>query len=110
MIFTVHNDAPVVPPDMMRLLWATVNRDTRSGYTLNPEQRPSVTQALKAMTLDAAYQYFEEDQKGSITVGKQADLVVLDRDPRVGDPDTIKDIRVMRTYSRGRLVYGCGSC
>ena len=75
--FTIHNDTPIVPPDMMRLLWITTNRETRSGYILGPDQRATIIQALHAVTLGAAYQYFEEETKGSISVGKQADLVVL---------------------------------
>ena len=50
MPFTIHNDSPVVPPDMMRLMWSAVNRTTRTGKTLGPEQRVSPLQALKAMT------------------------------------------------------------
>lgn len=103
--YTVHNDSPVVPPDVMRLLWITVNRKTRSGFVLGPEQRVSPLQALRAVTLSAAYQYFEEDRKGSITPGKRADLVVLGANPLTVDPDTIKDIPVIETFARGRSVY-----
>jgi hypothetical protein len=62
-------------------------------------------QALHAVTLGAAYQYFEEDQKGSITPGKQADLVILGANPITSDPSTIKDIPVLETFSRGRSIY-----
>ena len=79
MPFTVHNDAPVVPPDMIRLLWSTTNRKTRSGKVLGEEQKISTYAALEAMTINAAYQHFEEDIKGTIEVGKQADLIVLDK-------------------------------
>ncbi|MBT3625651.1 MAG: amidohydrolase family protein [Gammaproteobacteria bacterium] len=103
--FTVHNDAPVVPPDVMRLLWATVNRETRSGFILGPDQRATPMQALHAVTLGAAYQYFEEDRKGSITPGKQADLVILGANPITSDPNSIKDIPVLETFSRGRSIY-----
>ncbi|MDC0069075.1 amidohydrolase [Gammaproteobacteria bacterium] len=103
--FTVHNDAPVVPPNVMRLLWATVNRETRSGFILGPDQRATPMQALHAVTLGAAYQYFEEDRKGSITPGKQADLVILGTNPITSDPNTIKDIPVLETFSRGRSIY-----
>jgi predicted amidohydrolase YtcJ len=103
--FTIHNDAPVVPPDMMRLWWSTVNRKTRSGFVLGSEQRATVYEALNAMTLAAAWQYFEEDRKGSITAGKQADLVILDRDPMSADADTLKDIRVLETIARGKTVF-----
>ena len=81
MPFTVHNDAPIVPPDMIRLLWSTTNRLTRSGKVLGPDQRISTYEALKAMTINAAYQHFEEDIKGTIEVGKLADLVVLSENP-----------------------------
>ncbi len=103
--FTVHNDTPVVPPDMMRLLWATVNRETRSGKTIGPQHRLNVMEALAGMTSTAAYQYFEEDKKGTISVGKQADLVILDADPIKVDPNTIKDIKIVETFARGKSVY-----
>ena len=91
--FTVHNDASVVPPHMMRLVSITVNRKTRSGHILGPHQRPTVMQALHAVTLGGAYQYFEEDTKGSITVGKQADLVILGESPLTADPENLEFIR-----------------
>ena len=103
--FTVHNDAPVVPPDMMRLIHITVNRTTRSGYVLGPNQRASVMEALHAVTQGAAYQYFEEDSKGSITPGKRADLVILGANPLDVDPETLADIPVMETFVRGKSVY-----
>ena len=103
--FTVHNDAPIVPPDILRLVSITVNRTTRSGHVLGPHQRATVREALHAVTLGAAYQYFEEETKGSITVGKQADLVVLDRNPLTADPADLERIAVIETFSRGRSVY-----
>ena len=103
--FTVHNDAPVVPPDIMRLIHITVNRTTRSGHVLGPEQRASVEEALHAVTQGAAYQYFEEDSKGSITPGKRADLVILGADPLTADPTTLADIPVIETFARGRSVF-----
>ncbi len=103
--FTIHNDSPIVPPDMMRLLWITVNRKTRSGYVLGAHQRIDTYDALHAMTLGAAYQYFEEDTKGSITVGKQADLVILDQNPLETDPDALKDIKVMKTIAKGKTLF-----
>ena len=103
--FTIHNDAPVVPPDIMRLVSIAVNRRTRSGRVLGPEQRLTVHEALHAVTLGAAYQYFEEAVKGSITTGKQADLVILEHDPLAADPADLEHIRVLETFSRGRSVY-----
>lgn len=103
--FTLHNDAPVVPPDMIRLLWATTQRETRSGAILGPEQRISTLDALRAITLDAAHQSFEEDRKGSITPGKQADLVILSRDPLALPARRLLELEVVATIARGRRVY-----
>lgn len=103
--FTIHNDSPVVPPDMMRLLWSAVNRTTRSGKTLGPEQRISPLEALKAMTRNAAYQYFEEDRKGTIEVGKLADFAVLSGDPLLAPSAQIKDITVLETIKEGVTVF-----
>ena len=105
MPFTVHNDAPVVPPDMIRLLWATVNRITRSGETLGEAQRISPLEAIRAVTANAAYQNFEEDSKGSLTPGKQADLVILSENPLNVPPEAILRINVVETISRGKTVY-----
>ena len=105
MPFTVHNDAPVVPPDMMRLLWATTNRQTRSGKILGKQQRISTYSALEAITINAAYQHFEDDIKGSIEVGKQADLVVLSEDPLSIDTKNLLELDVVATFSRGVEVF-----
>ena len=103
--FTVHNDSPIVPPDIMRLVSITVNRLTRSGYVLGPDQRASVLEALYSVTQGAAYQYFEEDEKGSITVGKRADFVVLESNPLTIDPLQLENVRVVETFARGKSVY-----
>ena len=103
--FTIHNDAPVVPPDVMRLIEIAVRRTTRGGHVLGPDQRATVSEALYAVTLGAAYQYFEEDEKGSITPGKRADLVVLSQDPRAVAPEAISAIAILETIARGQSVY-----
>lgn len=103
--YTIHNDAPVVPPDMMRLMWTAVNRETRSGQILGPNQRVSPMEALKAVTLNAAYQYFEEDRKGSLEVGKLADMVILSDNPTTINPKAIKDIRIVETLKEGETVF-----
>jgi predicted amidohydrolase YtcJ len=103
--YTVQNDSPIVPPDMMRLAWVSVNRETRSGQVLGPGQQASPMDALRAMTINAARQYFEEAEKGSITPGKRADLVVLSANPLTADPSAIKDIRVLETIKDGATVY-----
>lgn len=105
MPFTVHNDAPVVPPDMIRLLWSTTNRKTRSGKVLGEEQKISTYAALEAMTINAAYQHFEDDIKGTIEVGKQADLVVLSEDPLSIHPEKLLNLKVVATYSKGTEIF-----
>ena len=103
--FTVHNDSPVVPPDMIRLLWATTNRVTRSGQVLGADQRILVRDALAAVTRDAAYQSFDEAIKGSLAPGKLADLVVLSADPLDTRPQDLLELEVLETWSRGQRVY-----
>ena len=104
-VFTVHNDAPVTPPIPIDLLWSTVNRRTRSGDILGPLQRIDTYEAIKALTINGAYQYFEEERKGSITPGKLADLVVLSQNPLTTEPAQIRDINVVETFSHGRSVF-----
>ena len=104
-IALIHNDSPIVPPNMMRLLSIAVNRETRSGHILGPDQKISVMDALNSITLGAAYQYFEEDQKGSIIAGKRADFVILEENPLEVDPSRLQDIAIVETFSRGKSVY-----
>lgn len=103
--FTIHNDAPVVPPKGPFLLWSAVNRITRSGKTLGPDERVTPQQALRAITIDAAYQAFEQDSKGSLEVGKIADLVVLSESPFDVEANAIKDIQVIETIKEGRTIF-----
>jgi predicted amidohydrolase YtcJ len=103
--FTLHCDTPVVPLDPLRLVWAAVNRRTTSGQELGPEERIDVVSALRAVTIDAAFQGFEEDWKGSLEPGKLADLVILGRSPLAVDPADLADIRVLETIIGGRTVF-----
>ena len=96
MKFGSHHDAPVAFPDSMRILSATVTRRTRSGDILGPSQRVDVMTALKAMTIWPAWQQFEENDKGSIEVGKLADFRSAVRRPdgdRSGEAGRDKDRR-----------------
>ena len=103
--FTIHNDAMVVPPHMLRLIEIAMARKTRDGVVLGADQRASFEEALHAVTLGAAYQYFEEDRKGSITPGKRADLVVLARDPATVPVDDVSEVAVLETFARGVSIY-----
>jgi len=108
MHFTFHADTPVVPMEPLRIVWAAVNRRSTSGAVIGEAQRIEPMLALRAVTIDAAYQYFEEQEKGSIEAGKLADLVILDRWP-LQDPEHIDQIRVLETIIGGKTVYRAGS-
>ena len=102
---TNHSDFLVTPLDTMLILWSSVNRVSRSGQVIGPDERISVLDGLKALTIDGAYQYFEEDRKGSIAVGKLADLVILTANPTKVDPMAIKDIKIVETIKEGKTVF-----
>ena len=103
---TNHTDFVVAPLDQMFMMWSAVNRVLRGGFlVIGPDQRVSPLEALKAMTINAAYQYGEEASKGSLEVGKLADLVILDKNPLKVDPMAIKDIKVLGTIKEGKSIY-----
>jgi len=103
--FTNHSDFAVTPLNPMFILWTSVSRTSRSGQVIGPDERISPEQGLRALTIDAAYQYGEETEKGSLEVGKLADLVVLDRNPTKVPIDAIKDIKVTETFKEGSPVF-----
>lgn len=105
--FTIHADSPVVPMEPLRLVWAAVNRVSSSGQSMGEAQRVSALQALRAVTIDAAYQHFEEADKGSLEAGKLADLVILSESP-LDRPERIDEIRVLETIIGGRTVFRAG--
>ena len=98
---TFHQDAPVIPPDMLETMWCAVNRLTREGVLLGGEERVTALDALRAVTSAAAYQYGRETELGTIRVGKRADLVLLDRDPLQTPGEKLREIRVLGTYKDG---------
>lgn len=104
--FTFHQDAPVLRPDMLKTVWCAVNRRTKEGRVLGPQERIPVLEALKAVTVNGARQYFEEKEKGTIGPGKQADFVILDRDPLKAAQEELRQIRVEATVKAGETVYG----
>lgn len=105
MRYTLHNDSPVVPSDCRMLLWSATNRRTRSGQVLGEDQRIGVHDALRGITIDAAYQHFEDDIKGSIEAGKLADLVIVEQDPETMDVSNLRDLRILETLKRGETIY-----
>lgn len=105
LIVNFHQDTPVTKPKMLHTIWAAVNRVTRGGIVSGAHQRCSVYEAMKAVTINAAYGYFEEDTKGSLREGKKADLVILDKNPMKVPSMEIKDIQVLETIKEGITVY-----
>lgn len=103
--FTFHQDTPVLPPDMFRTIWCSVKRRTMSNVSLGEEERISVIDALKAVTIHAAYSYFEEDQKGSILPGKRTDFIILDKNPLEVEIDRLLDIQIVKTILSGKVVF-----
>lgn len=103
--FTYHQDTPVIKPNMLETIWCAVNRITRDGVLLGENQKVTPYEALKAITINAAYQNKEEDIKGTIEEGKLADFVILSDNPLTCDPMTIKDIEVLETIKEGKTLY-----
>ncbi len=100
---TIHSDAPVTPLGPLTTAWAAVNRLTASGRVLGEAERISVEEALRAITLGAAYTLHLDHKVGSIEVGKFADFTVLEADPLAVDPGELRDIPVWGTVLGGRV-------
>jgi predicted amidohydrolase YtcJ len=93
------------PFEPMMAIQSMVTRKDVRGRVWGPSQRISVTEAMRICTVHGAYASFEENIKGTLVAGKLADFVLLEKDPHTVDPDTIKDIRVLRTVMGGRTVH-----
>ena len=101
--YSIHADSPVTPMNPMQMLWSATERRTRSGYVLGPEQRIGRLRALRAMTIDAAWQNFIDNDRGSLTPGKLADFVVLSDDPL--SADDVREISAQQVWIGGKLEY-----
>ena len=104
-LFTLHQDSPVIEPNMLETIWCAVNRVTKKGTILGKNERIEVIDAIKAVTINAAYQYFEENEKGSIKEGKYADLVILNQNPLLVEKEKIKNIQVLETIKNGKTIF-----
>jgi predicted amidohydrolase YtcJ len=102
---TNHTDAVVAPLDQMFMLWSSVNRISRSGKVIGADQRSTAYEGLKAMTIWGAEQIDEGDSKGTVAVGKRADLVLLSADPTKVKPLDIKDIQILETFKDGKSIF-----
>ena len=103
--FTIHQDPPVKLPNQIIGIHTAVNRTTESGRVLGEHQRIPVMEAIKAVTINGAYQYFEEDTKGSLEVGKLADMVILDKNPLEIPSEELETIKVLETIKEGKTIF-----
>ena len=103
--YTLHQDTPVIEPDMLLSVWCALTRQTRQGRVLGAQECIGVYDALRAVTTNGAYQYFEEHDKGTIENGKRCDLAVLAQNPLTAGTDEIKDISVLATIKDGKVLY-----
>lgn len=103
--YNFHQDSPVTKPEMLHTVWCAVNRMTRNGICIGPEQRIDVYDALIGVTRGAAYSYFEENIKGILRPGAVADMVLLDRDPTAVPAMEIENIQILRTVKSGETVF-----
>ena len=105
LIYTFHQDTPVIMPNMLESVWCACKRITKNGIILGKDERVSVYDALKAVTINSAYQYSEEEYKGSIKEGKHADLIILDKNPCKVEIDESLDINILMTIKNGKIIY-----
>lgn len=103
-VYTFHQDTPVLAPDVMMTIWCAVNRVSKNGVKMGEGECITPLEALRGVTINAAYQYFEEDSKGSIRAGKRADFVILSENPLKVDPMRIKEIKVLQTICAGKAM------
>jgi predicted amidohydrolase YtcJ len=98
-----HSDMPMAPAKPLQLVWAGVNRTTYEGQDAGPQHKVSLDVALRAITIEAAYSIQQEKKVGSIEVGKDANLTVLEQSPYEVAPEKLKDIGVWGTMLEGRV-------
>jgi predicted amidohydrolase YtcJ len=102
--YSTHLDTPVTPMLPLQSVWSTAFRITHGGDVLGPQQRVSVMAALRSVTIDAAWQVFEEDNRGSLEAGKYADMIILSGSP-LKDPMAMRELKVESTLLGGATIY-----
>lgn len=104
-LFTFHQDTPVIEPDMFETIWCAVNRTIRDGKVLGEDEKISVLEAIKTVTINAAYQYGEEEIKGSLKAGKNADFIIVDKNPLKVAKDELRNIKILETIKDGKVIW-----
>lgn len=102
---TLHHDSPVHPVDQLMLIWIATNRQGRSGTVYGPGQRLTTYQALQASTINVAWQFREEDRKGTLEVGKLADMIILNRNPIMQPRQSLRELKVLETIKAGKTIW-----
>ena len=100
---TLHSDLPMGPVRPLLAVWSVTTRKTASGTVRGPEEALTLHQALRAVTIDAAWSLRMDHEIGSIEAGKKADFAVLEEDPYAVLPDDVKDIEVWGTVFEGQV-------
>src|SRR5699024_4075346 len=103
--FSIHLDSYIVPMSPLQAVWSAVNRLSRSNEVIGPDQRIKPMEALRSVTIDAAWQNFDEEIKGSIEPGKYVDFVILEEDPLTLNHQIRKDIQVLETIVNDDTLY-----
>jgi predicted amidohydrolase YtcJ len=98
----LHSDFPMAPAEPLFLAWTAASRETLSGKVFAPSERLTLDQAIRAVTIDAAYMISMENELGSIEAGKLADFAVLDKDPYEVGVEGLRDIKVWGTVFEGK--------
>lgn len=104
-LFSFHQDTPVIMPNMFETIWCAVNRKTKKGVILGKDEKIPVIEAIKALTINAAYQYGEEEVKGSIKEGKNADLIIIDKNPLCINADDLINVKIVETIKNGETIF-----
>ena len=111
--FTFHTDSPVIEPNLFESVWCAATRITRAGVQLDPAQRVGIYDGLQAVTVNAAAQYGEQHRKGTLEVGKLADLAIVERNPLDCDispdsadsPAALRNLQVLATIKAGHPIW-----
>ena len=92
-------------PNMLETIWCATNRVTKSGVSIGKDEIIKPLDAIKAVTINASYQYFEENIKGSIKIGKQANFVILSQNPLKIPTSEIKNIEILKTIKLDKIIF-----
>ena len=102
--WSLHSDMPMAPADPLFLMWCAVNRSTFSGRVAGPDQKITAEEALRGVTISAAYSLQLEDEIGTLETGKRANMTVLAENPLTADPTKLREIAVWGTIMEGRIL------